>query len=86
MNIHNPQSLPQAKLVSLHRLVDQMLCRYNRLQKDHKKFFINEVPRNLTISSGKNITEPWFANSYLLPYLNAGQHVYGYQQKILKTR
>ena len=58
----NPPSQPQAKLVSLYRVVDQLLSSYNRAKKDHRKFFINEVPRNLAISAGKNMMDSYFSN------------------------
>ena len=54
MNNRNQRAEPCIKTISLYKLVDDLVDGYRRIKKDHRKFFINEVPRNLSISTGEN--------------------------------
>lgn len=54
MDNHRQQSEPAVKKISLYKLVDDLVVYYKRIKKDHRKFFINEVPRNLSVSAGDN--------------------------------
>src|SRR3954471_8502824 len=43
-----------SKLISIYKLVDEVVSHYKRINRDHRKFFINDVPRNLSITAGDN--------------------------------
>ena len=58
MDYHIHQSETAIKMISLYRLVDELVAGYNRIKRDHRKFFINEVPRNISISAGDNKLVP----------------------------
>jgi len=62
MDNHKQQSEPAIKVISLYRLVDDLVACYNQIKKDHRKFFINEVPRNLSVSAGDNKLVPGLEN------------------------
>ena len=62
MDNHKQQSESTIKVTSLYRLVDDLVACYKRIKNDHRKFFINEVPRNLSVSSGDNQLVPGLDN------------------------
>jgi hypothetical protein len=62
MNNYKQQTEPGIKMISLYRLVDDLVSCYKRIKKDHRKFFINEVPRNISISAGDNKLIPELDN------------------------
>ena len=55
MNSYKIPSVPGAKMISLCRLLDELV---SGVRKDHRNFFINDVPRTLTIAAGKNLLDP----------------------------
>ena len=55
MNSYKIPSVPGAKMISLCRLLDQMV---GAVRKGHRNFFINDVPRTLTIAADKNMLDP----------------------------
>lgn len=58
MDNRNNHSEPGVKMISLYRLVDDLVACYKQAKKDHRKFFINEVPRNLSVSAGESKLVP----------------------------
>lgn len=74
MNTYEIQSVPEAKMISLYRLLDEMLTCYGRVRKDHRKFFINEVPRNLSVSLHKDALAPILGDLFAIISANPGNN------------
>ena len=74
MTTVNVPSLPSAKSISLHRLLDEMLGCYARVKKDHRNFFINEVPRHLSVAITKNMLAPILGDLFSIISSNPGNH------------
>jgi len=55
MNSYKVPTVPGAKMISLCRLLDEMV---ERTRKGHRNFIINDVPRRLTIAAGANVLDP----------------------------
>ena len=49
MNNHQNATGLHASTLSVHHLVNDMLACYNRVKKDHRRFFINEVPSDMVV-------------------------------------
>ena len=67
-------SAPGEKMISLYRLLDELLACYGRVKKDHRNFFINEIPRNLSVSAGNNRLAPILGDLFAIISSNRGNN------------
>jgi len=74
MSNHKQQPSSKAKIVSLHSVVDELLSSYERITKDHKRIFINEVPRKLSVAAGNNRLIPELGDLFAIISSNPGKN------------
>ena len=65
---------PGTKLVSLHSLVNDLLSYYRRVTKDHRRFFVNEIPTKLSVPAGSKGITPEFSDLLAIISSNPGKH------------
>jgi hypothetical protein len=51
MHNRNQSYAPGNKITSFYRQADDLVLGYSQIVRDRRKFFRNEVPRNITIST-----------------------------------